>query len=166
MSPERLTREPTPEPIDPLQHPLYLNSPISTIVTSLTPKGAEISLIDLTEAYSVLSTRLKAKTQDILATVGPIAALEPLRDQSGELAKALRRDIGRAFVDPQGPSPPPSTRHSPLSTPSSVGSAKKRGFTEQEVKYARDLCNLCHAALRCFSNISVVPVLYSIFTGE
>ncbi|KIJ38991.1 hypothetical protein M422DRAFT_32865 [Sphaerobolus stellatus SS14] len=165
-SPQRATREVTPEPVDPLQHPLYLNSPVITIVSSLsTDLNAKISLTDLTEAYSVLSARLKTKTQAILDITGPIAALEPLYENSAQLAQAFRRDIGRALVDPQGPSAPAS-EESALSTPSSVGSVKKRGFTEQEVKYARDLCNLCHAALRCFSNMSVVPALYSIFSDE
>lgn len=160
------TREVTPEPVDPLQHPLYLNSPVLTIITSLSAgNDGKISLSDLTEAYSVLSARLKAKAQAMLDTFGPIPALGPLREHRDTLFQAFRRDISRAFIDPQT-SAPVSSNESPLSTPTSVGSVKRRGFTEHEVKYARDLCNLCHASLRCFSNIAVVPVLYSIFTGE
>lgn len=164
MPPEPPVREITPEPADPLHHPLYLNSPVSTLVASLGPEmDAKITLTDLTEAYSVLSARLKAKTRAMLDMCGPIPALEPMREHNVELVKAFHRDLGRAFVDPQS-SPPPS-RDSPWSTPSSVGSATKRGFTDEEVKHARDLCNLTHAAMRCFSNISVVPVLTSVFTG-
>ncbi|KAF8589093.1 hypothetical protein K439DRAFT_1383673 [Ramaria rubella] len=163
IPPEASMREVTPEPADPLHHPLYLNSPVSTLVVSLRPEmHAKITLTDLTEAYSVLSARLKTKTHAMLDMCGPIPALEPLREHSSELVAAFHRDISRALVDPQS-SPPPPSNDSPWSTPSSVGSIKKRGFTEQEVKHARDLCNLSHAAMRCFSNISVVPVLTSIF---
>jgi hypothetical protein len=165
MPPEQPAREVTPEPADPLNHPLFLNSPVSTLVASLKPAmEATITLTDLTEAYSVLSARMKTKTHAMLDTYGPIPALEPLKEHSAELVKAFHRDIGRALVDPQ--SSPPLSDESPCSTPSSVGSLKKRGFTDEEVKHARDLCNLSHAAMRCFSNISVIPVLTSIFTGE
>ncbi|KAF8503016.1 hypothetical protein BU17DRAFT_71831 [Hysterangium stoloniferum] len=167
MTPEHPTREATPEPEDPLHHPLYLNSPISTLVASLRPgMDRKITLTDLTEAYSVLSARLRTKTAAMLDIYGPIPALEPLKEHSEQLVQVFHRDIGRAFTDPQSaPSTPPSS-DSPWSSPSSVGSIKKRGFTEQEVKHARDLCNVCHAALRCFSNIAVVPAVYSIFTDE
>lgn len=164
MPPEPSAREVTPEPADPLHHPLYLNSPITTLVASLRPgMDARITLTDLTEAYSVLSARLKTKAKSMLDMCGTFPALEPLREHNVELVKAFHRDIGRAFVDPQS-SPLPSN-DSPWSTPSSVGSVKKRGFTDEEVKHARDLCNLSHAAMRCFSNISVIPVLISVFTG-
>jgi hypothetical protein len=164
MPPEQPAREITPEPADPLHHPLYLNSPVSTLVTSLRPgMDSKITLTDLTEAYSVLSARLKTKTHVMLDMCGPIPALEPMREHNIDLVKAFHRDIGRAFVDPQ--SSPPSSNDSPWSTPTSIGSVKKRGFTDEEVKHARDLCNLTHAAMRCFSNISVVPVLTSVFTG-
>jgi hypothetical protein len=126
---------------------------------------AKITLSDLTEAYSVLSARLRTKTAAMLDICGPIPALEPLKEYSEQLVQVLHRDIGRAFIDPQSESSAPSSGDSPWSSPSSVGSIKKRGFTEQEVKHARNLCNLCHAAIRCFSNIAVVPVIYSIFTG-
>lgn len=166
MPPEQPTRAVTPEPADPLQHPLYLNSPVSTLVASLKPgMTAQITLTDLTEAYSVLSARLKTKTHTMLEMCGPIPALVPLKEHTEELVKALHRDIGRAFVDPQSSPPPSSSDDTSLPSPSSVGSVKKRGFTDEEVKHARDLCNLCHAAMRCFSNISVVPVLTSVFTG-
>ena len=166
MTPEQPAREITPEPADPLQHPLYLTSPVSTLVASLHPgSDVKITLTDLTEAYSVLSARLKAKTQAMLDTYGPITALEPLREHRDKLVAAFHRDVGRVLVNPQSYSP--LLENSPWSTPLSVGSVvKKRGYTEQEVKRARDLCNLSHAAMRCFSNIAVVPVLCSIFKGE
>lgn len=169
-SPDQPSRYITPEPADPLQQSNYLSSPISTLVASCESHDCgPITLIDLTEAYSELLRRLKSRGPMLLDIYGPIPALSPLREHSAQLTQAFRRDIERACIDPQmgfNPNELATSEDIPWSSPSSTESVKKRGFTEQEIKYARDLCNLSHTAIRCFSTFAVVPALYSVFSGK
>lgn len=169
-SPDQPSRYITPEPREPLQSTSYLRSPLSTLLASYYPSDNNtITLIDLTEAYSELLRRLKSRGPALLDLYGPIPALCPLRDNNEQLTQIFRRDIERALIDPQNnfnPNELATSESQPWSSPSSIDSTKKRGFTEQEVKYARDLCNLCHTALRCFSTFAVIPALYSVFSGK
>ncbi|GJJ10511.1 hypothetical protein Clacol_004737 [Clathrus columnatus] len=169
-SPCQRSRYITPEPADPLHQADYLRSPISTLLASLKPENiSSITLIDLVEAYTELLRRLKSRGPSLFELYGPIPALNILRENSEPLARAFRRDIERALTDPQAAfnsNELLSSEDLPWSSPSSMGSIKKRGFTEQEIKYARDLCSLCHSALRCFSTFAVVPALFSVFSDE
>ena len=163
LVPEPKPREMTPEPANPMQHSQFLRSPLNTLTASLDTSEGSLSMHDLTEAYSVLSARIRTHLPDI--TSSDLPALEPLKLSCDRLTRALERDIARALVDPTEASV--KQTRTPLQTPRRqvLGTPKKIGFTEHQVKYARDLCALSHAALRFASTIFAHDILGSIFGG-
>ncbi|KAG6889883.1 hypothetical protein C0995_013858 [Termitomyces sp. Mi166 len=86
---------------DPSMCKSYLLSPLETILESLDDYDWEyVSCHDITEAYNVLSTRIRAIAPSIVHVERPLPALFPLKEHSTSLARALKRDIRRALVDP------------------------------------------------------------------
>ncbi|CCM01174.1 uncharacterized protein FIBRA_03222 [Fibroporia radiculosa] len=138
-------KETTPEPSDPLADLHYLEGPVSKIV------AVDASLRDLIEAYSVLAARLRSQHREMLVD-------------------ALVRDLSRIFVDPG------KTEHSEeltLHEEESVvllspkGSpVKKKGMSEEQVKFARDLCTVCHAVIKFLNVLFTFPAIYQIFTDK
>ncbi|KAG9125150.1 hypothetical protein FRC07_008788 [Ceratobasidium sp. 392] len=116
-------REMSPVPDDPLQCPTYLNSPVSTIVASVSvaPSPNRIdsdmmdvcgplpmSLHDLAEAYTLLLARLRLQAMTVApdgtvtdTEITPdLPLLQPIQKHHSELAIALARDVARALVKP------------------------------------------------------------------
>ncbi|KAI0647951.1 hypothetical protein C8Q79DRAFT_1086869 [Trametes meyenii] len=160
------TKESTPEPSDPLADLHYLEGPIARILAS------DASLRDLIEAYSILTARLRACISDNTDADASWPLFQPLRKQRDIFVEALVRDLRQVFNDPlegdpsstdlfDSPRAEPSSLPSPLQSPK-----KKRGMSEEQVKRARDLCGVCHAAMRLLSLVFALPALYQLFTED
>ncbi|TDL17228.1 hypothetical protein BD410DRAFT_704744, partial [Rickenella mellea] len=143
-------RELTPFPTDLDNDRTYLATPIQTILSS------DASPRQLTEAYSVLSARIRAVLPTgILAGLRRVPSLDPLRSNLKAFIKAHVRDLGRILEDPVPFPAAPNTESdtsedmnfSGLPTPKD-SPKKKKGMTEEQAKYARDICHLGHAAIR------------------
>jgi hypothetical protein len=141
---------------DPMTSIAYLNSPLETLLESIDdPESEHISLHDLTEAYNILSNRIRSQMRVILEASQPLPAFNPLKQNSPQLTQSLRRDIRRALIDPSSTSRASSSLENSLLSNSQV--------SEDEIKYARDLSSLCHHTLRFLSLVFTVPAMYSIF---
>ena len=143
---------------DPMTSLVYLSSPLDTILESMDdPHLRYVSLHDLIEAYSVLSSRIRTQMNVIIKANRPPPALAPLKEHAPLLARALMRDVRRAFIDPST-----SLQKTP---PSCESSSAHLPVIDHEIQYARDLTILCHHALRFLSDVFVFNPLYSLFTG-
>ncbi|KAH9936222.1 uncharacterized protein B0H18DRAFT_1206615 [Fomitopsis serialis] len=136
-------KECTPEPADPLTDLRYLENPVSCIL------NPDASLHDLTEAYSVLSTRLKSAltTDSVVDSTWPL--FQPLRQHRVAFFEMVIRDLGRVHIDPlealssEGDPCPTRERASIIALPSPKESPrKKRGMSGEQAKFARDLCGV------------------------
>ncbi|EJD52145.1 hypothetical protein AURDEDRAFT_181670 [Auricularia subglabra TFB-10046 SS5] len=172
---QALAPEPCPDVEEVLADESYLLSPVLTIVASM-KDDSDVSFSDLREAYNILAGRVRIKadasTYDVDAPV-----FRPLCEHHEAVARALERDLARCFIDPLHSQPSTHeqshSEHSDvfgvLETPMSsspVRESKKRGMSDFEIRYARDLYSVCHGALRLLSNLFAVPQLCNIFNGE
>ncbi|GLB45466.1 hypothetical protein LshimejAT787_2300260 [Lyophyllum shimeji] len=141
---------------DPVMCSSYLSSPIETLLESLDDHDLEyITSHDITEAYSTLSTRIRSQARAILRPDRTLPALVPIREHAASIARALRRDIRRALVDPI---------HHTRKSSSPFGSYyTEMAITDHETQYARDVTTLCHHSLRVVSLIFAFEILYSLF---
>ncbi|KAG5644908.1 hypothetical protein DXG03_007460 [Asterophora parasitica] len=156
-------REVTPEPADPLVNLAYLEYPVSTIVQAT--ESTELRV--LIEAYSVLMARLRACVTDKTDLDASWPLFQPLRKHRDDFVNAVVRDLGRALVDPAvviNEEPPVRVL---LPSPKSTPKKKKRdGMTAEQVKFARDLCTICHAVVRLLSVVLTLPAVMNIFTHK
>ncbi|KAJ2932660.1 hypothetical protein H1R20_g4437, partial [Candolleomyces eurysporus] len=172
-------REATPEPADPLCDLDYLAYPVS-LVLKQDAKPREII-----EGYSVLAARLRTNVQTKTDADASWPLFQPLRKNADAFAQRLVGDLGRALVDPMKSSDCPKSEEEEdalkamkeweeeeaASEPSgglpspqkSPKKPRKRGMTASQVKYARDLCTICHAAMKLLCIILSVPAVYSVF---
>ncbi|KZV82849.1 hypothetical protein EXIGLDRAFT_843382 [Exidia glandulosa HHB12029] len=171
---QQLQREPTPEPLDIVNDDHYLLSPVLTVANSA-KDNSSVSYADLREAYNLLATRVRVKVHpDKVLASFPV--FKPLHAHHAQLALAIARDLRRCFVDPLK-SPPSTSTHTcdtpdvfgtpdiPMSS-SPVREVKRRGMSDLEIRYARDLYSVCHGALRLLSNLFAIPQLCNIFDEE
>jgi hypothetical protein len=136
---------------NPLEAADFLSSPLETILESIYDPGLDnISLHDLIEAYSTLSTRIRLQARFLLQDQ-PFAAIESLQEHSSSLTYALRRDLRRALLDPSS--------HSQQSQFTDIS------ISSHEIQYARAIAALCLHALRFLSDVFVFKALYSVFSG-
>ena len=143
---------------DPIMSLVYLSSPLDTILESMDdPHLRYVSIHDLIEAYSVLSSRIRSQLRVIIQASQPPPALIPLKEHASFLARALTRDVRRAFINPSD-----RLWRTP---PSGESSSTHVSMIDHEIQYARDLTILCHHALRFLSDVFVFKPLYSLFTG-
>jgi hypothetical protein len=146
---------------EPLARPEYLIGPIETIVCSHQGLvSGHFSLHDITEAYRTLSMRIRQSSGSLSIASGPLLALGPLRENSANVATALRRDILRnlrAFT----PHTPCDMR--PSSSVLSEGGVDREPAT-YNVNYATDVSTQCHYVLRLLSEIFRFPALLSVFS--
>jgi hypothetical protein len=159
-------KETTPEPENPLDHPEFIQSPMTVILASL---GADssLNLRDIIEAWTALFNRLRPRFP-VDERPEPIPALQPIVDHVPEFLTALTRDLSRALHNPVAKSDSILPLSNSVPSDPSVDSSpppKKGGYTEYEVTYARDLFLLSQAALRCLSLVFWVPQIYSLFSG-
>lgn len=153
--PEPEIRHATPEPEDdPLTHESYIVSPLKVIVASL--DTMPLTLRDLTEAWTVLFSRLRSRFP---SDIEEIVALKPFMENLDPVLRALERDVGRALVNPI------TKTMSDDHTFGGKQGPKRGGLTEFEVTYARDLFMLSSASLRFLSLLFWVPQLYKLISG-
>ncbi|KAI6114401.1 hypothetical protein F5141DRAFT_1187942 [Pisolithus sp. B1] len=154
--PEDDTREVTPEPEDPLANLTYLERPVTQIF------DPQSSLRNLIEAYSVLTTRIRAA----------------LRKHTQAFVDGVCRDLGRALVEPDtiaiqddeplvpdcGDACDAEETCSLLPSPKRSPKKKKKGMSAAQVKLARDLCTTTHVVLRLLSVIFTSSAVYQLFS--
>ncbi|KAL5524821.1 hypothetical protein ACEPAF_9967 [Sanghuangporus sanghuang] len=162
-------RDETPLPNDALENAQYLEYPVSVII------GEESTLRELTEAYSILTARIRqAIPQSFFSSPNRAtrhALFDPLRREAEVLSSCIARDLGRIFVDPfVPPNSPPSTptkdKKSILPTPQDSPASKKGGMNEEQVKYARDLSTVASATIRFLTLALQIPAIYNVFTTK
>ena len=147
---------------DPLQFPDYFLGPVKTIACSqLALTSRRLSLHDITEAYHILSMRIRRSSSTLTAGTRSFPALEPLRKNGADVAAALRRDISRALHDSAQRTNEDSYSNLAEHTEESVG-LESTAFNK---RHAADLSTLCHYALRLLSEIFRLPALSSVFSG-
>ena len=142
---------------NPLYNSQYLLGPIETIVCSRQALiSGHLSLHDITEAYRVLSMRIRDSSRHLSVASDPFPALESLKDKCADVVAALRRDISRDQHN--------SAWHT--SNDSFVPITETVGWelTTYNTNRATDFSNLCHYALRFLSEIFRLPALSSVFT--
>lgn len=146
---------------DPLACSEYLLGPIETIVCSHDSLASDhLSLHDITEAYRILSMRIRQLSSPLSLAPGPFPTLEPLRENSVKVAAALRRDISRALrISAQHTSGDMTSNTAGLSQ-DSVG----WGQSVYNMHRATDFSTQCHYALRLLSEIYRFPTLLSVFS--
>ncbi|KLO16746.1 hypothetical protein SCHPADRAFT_198509 [Schizopora paradoxa] len=163
-------RDITPLPQDGLSNANYLAWPVSNIIDGTS------SLRELTEAYSVLTARIREavpaeffQTQDDKR----YPLFQPLRQHAKELAACIVRDLGRVFEDPMsmhstspGSSKSNSIVHYDSGLPSPRESPKKGGMTEEQVKCARDLSTTSVSVSRFLALAFSTSNIYSAFSPK
>ncbi|KAJ3885641.1 hypothetical protein GG344DRAFT_58878 [Lentinula edodes] len=150
-------REETPEPVNPLDDPIYLQTPISTIISQ------SATLPELIRAYSVLTARIRPYVNDWTDCSSPL--FEPLRANSDVLCDRVCRDVRRALEDALiGDEEEEVQKEYQLPSPTKSPKKKKRGMTAEQAKHARDLCNICHSVLKFLGLLFSLPNLSPFFT--
>ena len=143
--------------ISPLYHSQYFLGPIETIVCSRQALiSGHLSLHDITEAYRVLSMRIRDSSRHLSVVSDPFPALESLRDKCTDVVAALRRDISQD----QRILALHTSKDSFVPTTETVGWE----LTTYNTKRATDFSTLCHYGLRLLSEIFRLPALSSVFT--
>jgi hypothetical protein len=143
---------------NPLEFPDYFLSPVETIACSQSALASRrLSLHDITEAYHILSMRIRRSSSTLTVRTGSFPALEPLRKKGADVAAALRRDISRAL---HGSAQDSSSYLAEPPTEESIGWES----TAHNKSRAVDLSTLCHYALRLLSEIFRLPALSSVFS--
>ena len=150
-------RRTTPEPSDPLADLKYLESAVTRIVATDAP------LRDLIEGYSVLAARLKTTVTGTTDADASWPLFQPLRKNRQQVVDSLVRDLGRAFEDPASTDKEKVFLPSPKNSPNPK---RRHGMTAEQVKFARDLCTTCHAAIKLLAVMFTLPAVYRVFTGS
>ncbi|PPR07765.1 hypothetical protein CVT24_003715 [Panaeolus cyanescens] len=160
-------REITPQPVDPLVNLHYLDRPVSQIIAEVKERE---SVSDLIEGYNVLALRLRTSVSDSIDSDASWPLFQPLRKNKEVFIDAVVRDLGRALVDPmlQCPSEQSPSSPAPKFTPPSPKSPMKKrdGMTAEQVKYARDLCTICHSVLKMLGVAFSYSAIFSIFDEQ
>ena len=156
-------RQVTPEPGDPLSDLHYLDRPVNKILAQCS------SLLDLIEAYSVLTARLRAAVQETTDSNCSWPLFQPIRKRRLAFVDSVIRDLGRALVDPMDGDDLGCTEPEPLlALPSPEKSPRKKrcGMNEEQVKYARDLATVSHAVIKFLGLVFTLPAVYCLFDGS
>ncbi len=157
-------RQVTPEPGDPLSDLHYLDRPVNKILAHRS------TLLDLIEAYSVLTARLRAAVQETTDSNCSWPLFQPIQKRRLAFVDSVIRDLGRALVDPMegddqlgclDPEPP-----SVLPSPEKSPRKRRCGMDEEQVKYARDLATVSHAVIKFLGLVFTLPAVYALFDGS
>ncbi|KAJ4493203.1 hypothetical protein C8R41DRAFT_332957 [Lentinula lateritia] len=155
--PQEEIREETPEPVNPLDDPNYLQTPISTIISQ------SATLPELIRAYSVLTARIRPYVNDWTDCSSPL--FKPLRANSDVLCDRVCRDVRRALENALTEDDDEEVQKEyQLPSPIKSPKKKKRGMTAEQAKHARDLCNICHSVLKFLGFLFSLPNLSPFFT--
>ncbi|EED86088.1 predicted protein [Postia placenta Mad-698-R] len=132
--------------------PLYFASPISTLLESREDENIQhITLHDLAEAYSLFVNRIERIAVALSDVNCTSSALRCVKENALVIAQCLRRDIGRAFIDPF----PENSQLDPMQL-SQEASLKY-------MKLARDLTLVSQHALQVVACLFRFPALMSAF---
>ena len=142
--------------LEPLQCQDYLQGPFRTLCDSLKVQNISNIMHDISEAYSLLSARLRAEAGALLNS-GEFLALRIWYDRRNELVDVVTRDVRLAFSMPESVSAKFARDH--------PSSASRIELTEDEVKWGRDASQLCQCAIVLVSDIFRLPALQQIFTS-
>ena len=163
-------RDVTPEPNNTLLDLHHLDHPVSKIVLEH-PDNKNLGRL-LIEDYNFLPFRLRTGPGPGVSNATDAdaswLAFQPLRKNTQAFVNAIVRDLGCAFIDPlatfranKDEVPPKVMLPSPLKSPSK----KKGGMTEEQAKYARDLCTTAHSVIKLLSFMLSVSAVFNIFQG-
>ena len=171
-------REVTPEPSDPLVDLTYLENPVTTIIDS------DAGLRDVADSYTALITRIRLCIPGNTDADSSWPMFQPIRKHREALVDALMRDVGRALEDPlqgvQQEEEPEvemeveeaveeeTCQEALKSLPSpkkSPRKKKRKGMSATQVKHARDLCSVSHAALKLLAVVFSMSAVHQLFTG-
>ena len=158
-------RDVTPEPKDALLDLHYLDHPVSQILAEHPDKK---DLGQLIEGYNVLAARLRAGVSDATDADASWPLFQPLRKNTQALVDAIVRDLGRAFINPLAPfhtNEDEVLLKVTLPSPKKSPSKKKGGMTEEQAKYARDLCTTAHSVIKLLSFMLSVSAVFGVFQG-
>lgn len=132
--------------------PLYFASPISTLLESREDENLQhITLHDLAEAYSLFVNRIERIAVALSNVNYTSSALQCVKENALVIAQCLRRDVGRAFIDPF----PEDSQSDPMQLPQEV--------TLKFMKLARDLTLVSQHALQVVACLFRFPALMSAF---
>ena len=135
-----------------LDCPSYFLGPLQTLDASFEcDKEASVSLHDIADAYKLLCQRIKLQDED-LRSYSSFPSLKSIQEYKGTLLKSFIRDISRALQTPI------------TSRKQDDNSTKKGGFSEDEVRLARDTSLVVVSAIMALSDVLQYIPLYSIFT--
>ena len=152
-------RDVTPEPNDALLDLHYLDHPVSQI---LAEHPDDKNLGQLIEGYNVLAARLRAGVSSATDADASWPLFQPLRKNTQAFVNAIVRDLGCAFIDPLAPF---HMKEAFLPSPTKSPSKKKGGMTEEQAKYARDLCTTTHSVIKLLSFMLSVSAVFNVFQG-
>ena len=158
-------RDVTPEPNDALLDLHYLDHPVSQI---LAEHPDNKNLGQLIEGYNVLAARLRAGVSNATDADASWPLFQPLRKNTQAFVNAIVRDLGCAFIDPLAPlhaEKDDVIQKVTLPSPKTSPSKKKGGMTEEQAKYARDLCTTAHSVIKLLSFMLSVSAVFSVFQG-
>jgi hypothetical protein len=158
-------RDVTPEPNDALLDLHYLDYPVSQI---LAEHPDNKNLGQLIEGYNVLAARLRAGVSNATDADASWPLFQPLRKNTQAFVNAIVRDLGCAFIDPLAPfhtKEDEVLQKVTLPSPKKSPSKKKGGMTEEQAKYARDLCTTAHSVIKLLSFMLSVSAVFSVFQG-
>lgn len=159
-------RDVTPEPNDILLDLHYLDYPVSQILSEHSDSN---NLGQLIEGYNVLAARLRAGVSNATDADASWPLFQPLRKNTQAFVNAIVRDLGCAFIDPLAPFNAKKDEVPPLKvalpSPLKSPSKKKGGMTEEQAKYARDLCTTAHSVIKLLSFMLSVSAVFNIFQG-
>ncbi|KAF8636188.1 hypothetical protein AX17_003676 [Amanita inopinata Kibby_2008] len=161
-------RDVTPEPADPLVNLEYLAYPVSRIIAT------DALIKDMIEAYNILAVRLRSCVAGTTDADASWPLFQPIRKNKDALAKAIIRDLGKALVDPvvgdDSLQMYEETKEENivalLPSPKNTPKKKRDGMTAEQVKYARDLCNISHAVIKLLGVVFSLPAVYGLFSNE
>lgn len=138
---------------DPQTFAAFCASHIGTLIASLDDSSNDTTFHDIIQAYFFLSRKIRALKGPILSDPS-YTAHSPLRRHSSQLARVLKRDICRAFLDPVDEY---CNKFRPNLNPRSVD--------DLTLQYLRDWSLLCQGALYLVSDIISIPPLLSMLDG-
>jgi hypothetical protein len=128
----------------PMEDPAFLESPVSTLVDSLTSPA--YTPHDLIDAYTTLTFRLSTRQDD-----APLRALDTVRAHARVLAQVIRHDVLRAAQDPLA------------EVQMAIASGSSTTALELRVQALQNEVAVCHAALQLVSLVFQSSRLTSLF---
>lgn len=162
VAPEPSTTQEMINEAEPLQCSDYLQGPIDILCNSIMQHSDNVIMHDdITEAYSLLSARLRAEAER-LTNDDDFLALAVWTNRRDQFIDVITRDIRLACNTPLKRSVLIGNTDLPL-VPSSA-STSKSDINEDEIMHLRNTSRLCQSAFLLLSDIFRFQTLQLIFT--